>query len=430
MNTSMFLIILSIALGVLAIITIIAYFSSKQKISLVLSQKILLEKEKQSLTEQYAGQQQLLEKERQAKTEMEKNYAILESNHNNLQTQYHNFKSDQDKSKIQFENLANRILEEKSNQFDMQQRKGLSDLLSPLKEKIKSFEDKVDQTSKESIKGYASLKEQIMGLTHLNEKMTTEAHNLTRALKGDNKQQGNWGEIVLERILEKSGLTKGQEYFVQQSMYNDENKRLQPDVIIKTPDEKVYIVDSKVSIKAYEQFVNEDDTDVSKRYLKAHADSVKRHIDNLTVKKYHDLYKTESPDFVLMFIPIDTAFSTALQQRPDLYQYAFDKNIIIVTASTLLATLKTVESLWRSDKQQQLTLEIATEAGKMYDKFVGFVTDLENIGKKLDGAKTEYDKSIGKLKNGSGNLIGKAEKLRLLGAKTNKQLPERLLVEA
>lgn len=325
-------------------------------------------------------------------------------------------------SKLEFKELANQLLEEKANQFDAQHKKGIAEVLSPLKEKIKSFEEKVEVTNKESIARHSSLKEQISGLRSLNEKMTQEAVNLTNALKQDTKAQGNWGELILQSILEKSGLTKDREFFIQRSLKNDEGKTLRPDVIIELPKNKKIIIDSKVSLKAYEQLVNVEEQKEQNSALKAHLISIKNHIDGLASKNYHSLYQIESPDFVLMFVPIETAFSIAINKDKDLYAYAFNKNIVIVTPSTLLATLKTVESLWQNEKQQKYALEIATEAGKMYDKFVNFVSDLESVGQRIDQSQTAYRDTMKKLQTGNGNLISKAEKIKSLGAKTNKSL--------
>lgn len=339
-----------------------------------------------------------------------------------LDAQMEHFQEMKATSKLEFAALANQMLEEKSKQFDEQNKKGIAEVLSPLKEKIKSFEEKVEVTNKESIARHSSLKEQISGLRSLNEKMSQEAINLTNALKQDTKAQGNWGELILESILEKSGLVKDREFFIQRSLKNDGGKTLRPDVIIELPKNKKIIIDSKVSLKAYEQIINADDESNQNAALKAHLSSIKNHIDGLASKNYHNLYQIDSPDFVLMFVPIETAFSIAINKDKDLYAYAFNKNIVIVTPSTLLATLKTVESLWQNEKQQKYALEIATEAGKMYDKFVNFVSDLETIGQRINQSQSAYQDTIKKLQTGNGNLISKAEKIKSLGAKTTKSL--------
>ena len=336
----------------------------------------------------------------------------------------------QEKFTLEFENLANRILDEKSTKFTNQNKENLNIILNPLKEKIKGFEDKVDKTHKESIDYHAALRQQIIGLKEMNLQMSKETINLTKALKGDNKTQGNWGELVLERVLEKSGLEKDREYFVQQSFTNDEGKRVLPDVVIHLPDNKKMIVDSKVSLTAYEQFVNCDDESEKSLFLKDHINSLKRHIEQLSEKKYEDIYKIESPDFVLLFIPIEPAFAIAINADNFLYNKAFEKNIVIVTPSTLLATLRTIDSMWNNEKQQKNALEIARQAGSLYDKFYGLLNDLIGIGKKIDASKTDYNAAMKKLFEGSGNLITSVEKLKKMGAKAKKALPENIIERA
>ena len=336
----------------------------------------------------------------------------------------------QEKFTLEFENLANRILDEKSTKFTNQNKENLNIILNPLKEKIKGFEDKVDKTHKESIDYHAALRQQIIGLKEMNLQMSKETINLTKALKGDNKTQGNWGELVLERVLEKSGLEKDREYFVQQSFTNDEGKRVLPDVVIHLPDNKKMIVDSKVSLTAYEQFVNCDDESEKSLFLKDHINSLKRHIEQLSEKKYEDIYKIESPDFVLLFIPIEPAFAIAINADNFLYNKAFEKNIVIVTPSTLLATLRTIDSMWNNEKQQKNALEIARQAGSLYDKFYGLLNDLIGIGKKIDASKTDYNAAMKKLFEGSGNLITSVEKLKKMGAKAKKALPENIIEKA
>jgi DNA recombination protein RmuC len=333
----------------------------------------------------------------------------------------------QDKFTKEFELLANKILEEKTNKFTEQNKENLKNILSPLQEKISHFEKKVEDTHKESIDYHAALRQQILGLREMNEQMSKETLNLTKALKGDSKMQGNWGELILERVLEKSGLEKGREYEMQQSFVNDEGNRIQPDVIINLPDGKKMIVDSKVSLTAYEKLVNEENEELKSTYLKEHLLSVKRHVDQLSEKNYHDIYKMESPDFVLLFIPIETAFSVALNEDNTLYNKAFERNIVIVTPSTLLATLRTIDTMWTNQKQQENAIEIARQAGALYDKFEGFVTDLIKIGKKMDEAKGEYANAMNKLTEGKGNLVTSVEKLKKMGAKAKKALPEALL---
>ena len=298
-----------------------------------------------------------------------------------------------------------------------------------MQEKIQLFEKKVDDTQKESISMHSALKEQLLGLKDLNLQMSKEATNLTRALKGDSKMQGNWGELVLERVLEKSGLEKDREYFVQQNFQREDGSRVMPDVVLHLPDSKKMIIDSKVSLTDYERMVNADDDDRA-LYLKAHVNSIKRHVDQLSAKNYQDLYDIESPDFVLMFIPIEPAFAVAINEDNSLYNKAFEQNIVIVTPSTLLATLRTIDSMWNNEKQQQNALEIAKQAGALYDKFEGLVTDLTGVGKKIDAAKGDYSAAMNKLVSGNGNLISRVERIKKLGAKAKKALPESFIKRA
>ncbi len=336
----------------------------------------------------------------------------------------------QEKFTKEFENLANKILEEKTQKFTEQNKENLKNILSPLQDKIQHFEKKVEDTHKESIDYHAALRQQIVSLSEMNAQMSKETINLTKALKGDSKMQGNWGELVLERVLEKSGLEKGREYEVQQAFASEEGSRILPDVIINLPDGKKMVVDSKVSLTAYERYVNEEDDVQQNIYLKEHVNSVKRHVEQLSDKRYQDIYQMESPDFVLLFIPIEPAFALALQEDLNLYNKAFEKNIVIVTPSTLLATLRTIDSMWTNQKQQENAIEIARQAGALYDKFEGFVLDLIKIGKKMDEAKVEYSSAMNKLTEGKGNLVTSAEKLKKMGAKAKKALPEAILKRA
>ncbi|WP_283635635.1 DNA recombination protein RmuC [Aquaticitalea lipolytica] len=351
----------------------------------------------------------------------------------NLQT--HNLKRDEELAKQQeqlrkdFELMASKILDEKSEKFTLQNKENIKSILNPLQEKIQVFEKKVEDTQKESISMHSALKEQLLGLKDLNQQMTKEATNLTRALKGDSKMQGNWGELVLERVLEKSGLEKDREYFVQQSFTTAEGSRVLPDVVLHLPDNKRMVIDSKVSLTDYERYVNADDDD-RPQFLKAHVNSIRKHVDQLSEKKYEDLYDIQSPDFVLMFIPIEPAFAIAINDDNSLYNKAFEKNIVIVTPSTLLATLRTIDTMWNNEKQQQNAIEIARQAGALYDKFEGLVSDLTGVGKKIDDAKKDYSSAMNKLVEGKGNLITSVQKLKKLGAKAKKSLPEAIVKRA
>ncbi|EZH74002.1 DNA polymerase V [Aquimarina atlantica] len=336
----------------------------------------------------------------------------------------------QEKFTKEFENLANKILDEKSNKFTEQNKENIKSILNPLQEKINTFEKKVEQTHKESIDYHAALRQQIVGLKDLNEQMSKEATNLTKALKGDSKMQGNWGELVLERVLEKSGLEKDREYFVQQSFTLDNGQRVMPDVVIYLPDNKKMVIDSKVALTAYERYINEENEELRATHLKEHITSLKRHVDQLSEKNYQDLYDIESPDFILMFVPIEPAFAIAINQDNKLYNQAFEKNIVIVTPSTLLATLRTIDTMWNNEKQQRNAIEIARQAGALYDKFEGLVKDLTGVGKKIDDAKKDYSAAMNKLVEGRGNLITSVEKLKKMGAKAKKSLPEAIIKRA
>ena len=356
------------------------------------------------------------------------------ADYENLQQQ--NLKRDKELEKQQeqlrkdFELLANKILDEKSNKFTEQNKENLKTILNPLQEKIKVFEDKVEKTHKESIDYHAALRQQILGLKELNQQMSKETLNLTKALKGDSKAQGNWGELVLERVLEKSGLERDREYFMQQSFVAEDGKRVLPDVVIHLPDSKKMIIDSKVSLTAYEQYVNSENEQDKEQYLKEHIASLNRHVTQLSEKKYEDIYEIESPDFVLLFVPIEPAFAIAINNDNQLYNKAFEKNIVIVTPSTLLATLRTIDTMWNNEKQQRNAIEIARQAGALYDKFDGLMKDLIGVGKKIDASKTDYNLAMNKLFEGKGNLISSVEKIKKLGAKAKKALPENIVERA
>ncbi len=397
-----------------------------------------LDKEKEVLAERLsnAGEHFNSQKEKiQILEEQTKTLAISESewkvNYQNLKTkleeQKQEFENLQEKFKVEFENIANKILDEKSNKFVVQNQKNLDQLLSPFNEKLKSFENKVQQTYEKGLSERSALKEQILHLSELNQQMRKDAQNLTKALKQDTKTQGNWGEFILEKILQESGLKEGEEYTKQFSTTNDEGKRIQPDIVIELPDDKHIIIDSKVSLVAYEQFISEEDDTLRDTHLKNHLISVKNHIKGLSEKNYQTGANIHSPDFVLLFMPIEPAFSLAIQSDHSIYQYAWDRKIVIVSPTTLLATLKTIASIWKQERQNKNILEIARQAGALYDKFVGFVGDMEKINKGITQADTAYKAAMNKLSDGSGNLIRSTEKIRKLGLTTKKQLPESYL---
>ncbi|PQJ14802.1 DNA recombination protein RmuC [Aureicoccus marinus] len=374
--------------------------------------------------------QQILQEQEGLKLKLQESELRREGVVKQLEDQKEELEKLQEKFTLEFENLAQKILDEKSEKFALQNQKNIKVILDPLKEKIKQFETKVDDTQKANIGIHAALKQQLEHLQAQNMKMTKETENLTKALKGDSKMQGNWGELVLERVLEKSGLEKDREYSVQQSHIGEDGQRLMPDVIIHLPDGKKMIVDSKVSLTDYERYVNAESEEDQQKALKQHMISLQRHIDQLSAKKYEDLYQMESPDFVLLFVPIEPAFALAMNHNNDFYVKAFEKNIVIVTPTTLLATLRTIDSMWVNEKQRKNAIEIARQAGALYDKFEGFVGDLTRVGKRMDDAKKEYEGAMNKLVLGRGNLVVSVQKLKQMGAKAKKALPEAILNRA
>ncbi|MBU3591450.1 DNA recombination protein RmuC [Polynucleobacter sp. 78F-HAINBA] len=327
----------------------------------------------------------------------------------------------------QFKNLANEILEDKSKRFTEQNVANLDALLKPLQTKLSEFKEQVNTSYGNEARERFALKSEIERLANLNLRMSDETRSLTQALKGDSKVQGNWGELVLESILESSGLRKGEEYLVQDSHTQTDGSRLQPDVVVKLPEGRSLVVDSKVSITAYSRHAEATDPVIAEQELAAHIQSLRQHIQGLSSKNYSSLYGIGSVDFVLMFVPIEPAFLLALKTAPNLYQEALAKNIVLVCPSTLMATLRTVAHLWRQDSQNRNALEIAKQCGTLYDKFVGFVDDLEKLGQRLDQAQTSYHDAFNKLKSGKGNLIRTAEKVRELGVKPSKNLSAPLI---
>ena len=326
----------------------------------------------------------------------------------------------------QFKNLANEILEEKSKRFAEQNQQNLDILLKPLQEKLTDFRKQVDETYQSEARERFALKQEVEKLAGLNLRMTDETRALTNALKGESKTQGDWGELVLETILENSGLRKGEEYLVQDTQTVSDGSRLQPDVVIRLPESKHLVIDSKVSITAYTRYIQADDDNIKTAELNSHVLSIKQHIQGLSAKNYQDLYGVGSIDFVLMFIPIEPAFLAAMRHAPDIYQEALKKNIVIVCPSTLLATVRTVAHLWRQEHQNRNAQEIARQCASLYDKFVGFVEDLDKVGQRLEQAQISYADAVGKLKTGRGNLIRTAENVKKLGVKPNKSLPSKL----
>jgi DNA recombination protein RmuC len=346
-----------------------------------------------------------------------------------LESQKREMENLQQKFTTEFENIASKILKQNTEDFSKSNQKGMNEMLLPLKEKIQLFEKKVEDTYEKGLKDQTDLKAELKKLHDLNLKISDEANNLTRALKGDVKKQGNWGEMILERILERSGLTEGREYVKQESVLSENGLRYQPDVVIHLPDQKHIVVDSKVSLVAYERLVNAENEKDRPAFVKEHLQSVRSHIKILSEKHYQHSPNFNSPDFVLLFIPIESSFSIAVQEDQELFTYAWDNKVVIVSPSTLLATLRTIASIWQQENQTRNAIEIARQGGALYDKFVSFISDMESIGKSLDSTRKTYDQAVNKLYVGSGNLVKRAESIRKLGAKTTKELPAELINE-
>jgi DNA recombination protein RmuC len=432
----------ALAVGI-AIGYAIAYFKSKSDSGRLEERIANLEQQKEEVSNRLESElkaakaeheklhqqkEEELRAERDKSTSLDKELAGLKAEYDALQSKLNEQKGEleqmQEQLKVQFENLANKILDEKAEKFTKQNRENLDQLLNPLGTKLEEFRKKVEETYNDENRQRATLKEQIRQMAELNQQMSEDTKNLTKALKGDSKAQGNWGEVVLASILEKSGLRKDEEYFTQQSETTADGRRLQPDVVVKLPDEKFLIVDSKVSLTAYERFVSAEEKEEREKQLKQHVLSIRAHVKGLSEKNYTQLYQDKTPDFVLLFIPVEPAFAAALQAEPELYNESFEKNIVIVSPSTLLATLFTINTIWKRDRQNKYALEIAERGGAMYDKFVGFVESMDDIGNRIRQTQDSYETAMKRLNSGSGNLVRQAEMLKELGAKATKQLPE------
>lgn len=372
-----------------------------------------------------------LEAERKKVIELNSSLSAANADYINLNNKLAEQKSElesiQERFTKEFENLANKIFDEKSQKFTEQNKTNLDDILKPLGERIKEFEKKVNEVYISETKERASLAEQIRNLHELNQQMSKEATNLTRALKGDSKTQGSWGEFILESILEKSGLVKDREYVVQATMRNEDGRALRPDVIVNLPENKSMVIDSKVSLRAYEQFNSSENDEDRERFLSEHSLSVRNHIKRLSPKEYQNLYGLQSLDFVLMFVPIEPAFAAAIQRDQNIFYEAFDKNIIVVSPTTLLATLRTIASIWKQEKQNRYALDIAKHSGTLYDKFVMLVEDLKDVGNRMNQAQQSYDDAMKKLYTGRGNIVAQLEHIKKLGAQTTKSIPNSLL---
>jgi DNA recombination protein RmuC len=385
---------------------------SEEKAKLLANKKI-----KDQLQQQLSGMQVSLAavsatREQEQKSSAEK-LKLLEQAKNDLSKE--------------FENLANRIFDEKSEKFTKLNKSSVDLTVNPLRQQIKEFKERVEFVYDKESKDRQSLLSEIGHLKNLNNQISQDAVNLTKALKGESKTQGNWGEVILEKVLEESGLRKGHEYQAQSSFTDDDGRRKSPDVIVHLPDEKDIIIDSKVSLTDYERYCSEGDESLRKAHLKAHVSSIKTHVKRLSVKGYEQLEGVKTLDFVLLFIPIEAAFLSAFEQDPALFRDAYESNIIVVSPTTLLATLRTIQSIWRYERQSKNAEEIASQAGKLYDQIALLSSSMLDVGKHLDNAHKAHDKAISQLSSGRGNLLGRAEKLEKLGAKTKKTLPKILV---
>ena len=390
---------------------------------------------KLAATETWKQQADLLPALQQENKDQYARIASLEADVKNLTEQNKNLQqSNEDTEKIMRKimlEVTNEGLVKQGQVLTQQQEKTLGDILNPLKEKLKEFEQKVETTRQEASTGNTQLLEQIKNLTVLNNTITEQTQNLTNALKGNTKMQGGWGEMILERVLDSSGLTKGREYETQFVTSSSSGATIKPDAVIFLPEEKNIIVDAKVSLTAYEQYTSAADGSTEKELaLKAHVTSLKNHIKQLSEKDYHTALDLKSPEFTLMFIPIESGFALTIQTDKELFEFAWSKKIVLVSPSTLLASLRTVASVWKAENSNKNTLEIARQAGDMYDKFVGFAETLNKVGDSIKKADTLFEDAVNKLSTGKGNLVNRAESLRKLGIKTTKALPAAMLPDA
>lgn len=436
--------IIGIKVGVLLGWTI-SFFIRKKKKRIAMEELQTLQNERDTARLNYgviSEKIQILEQQiKTHKTELEeKNNQLLQNTaklstseanmHNMLQKieeQKKELESVRQQMNIEFRNLANDILEEKTKKFTEQNREKLDELLKPLGEKLKDFEKKVEETYNKESRENFSLKEELKRLSDLNLQISKDATNLTNALKGQVKTQGNWGEVILKTILERSGLVENREFFAQESVTSEDGKRFQPDIVVTLPDNKNVIIDSKVTLVAYERYASANTVEEQDNAMKEHIIAIKNHIIGLSQKNYQDLYKQNQLDFVMMFLPIEPAYMLAIQKDPEIWNFAYDKRILLIGPTNLIAALKLIQSLWKQEYQSRNVLEIAKRGGDLYDKLVGFIEDLLGIKKKLDDAQKSLEASINKLHEGKGNILKRAEEMKSLGAKAKKSLPVDLL---
>jgi len=411
----------------------VAWYMARMKFSsgMPSSTGLVAEQERSKLLQQQLSElKREFEMERARVLEANNNLAATEADYRNLQEklqdQRKELESVHEKFSVQFKNLANDILEEKTKKFTEQNKSSLFDLLKPLGEKLTEFEKRVEETHKDTISRNSALREQLENLQKLNLQMTREAENLTKALKGDSKTQGAWGEFILESILEKSGLEKDREYTIQQSFTTEEG-RFRPDVIVRLPEDRHVIIDSKVSLTGYNNFVNAASEEEKKTALKAHIISIRQHMKGLAEKNYQKNISSSGLDFIIMFIPIEPAYILAIQSERGLYDDALEKRIVFVSPTLLIPSLQLIKNVWKQEYQNRHVMEIANKAGDLYDKFVNFTEDLITLGRHLDSSKKFYEESMKKLSVGSGNLVRRVEDLKKLGARTSKTMDQNIL---
>lgn len=406
----------------------------KQKANSLFAEKAAAESKIQMLESQAKLASQSIKEKEERIVSLSSQFASVSAENKrlieDLQSKQASIEESEKKLHLAFKNLANEILEEKTQKFTEQNRTKLEEILKPLGEKILSFEKKVEEAYHKESNERFSLVNEIKKLAELNQQISQEANNLTQALKGQAKTRGNWGEIILESILEKSGLVKDREYFVQQSFNNAEGRRLQPDVIVSYPGERSVIIDSKVSLNAYERYSSSDIKEEQDAALREHLQAIRNHVNDLASKNYQDLYEIKSLDFVMMFLPIEPAYMLAVQNDPNLWNFAYERRILLISPTNLIASLKMIANLWRVEYQNKNALEISRQSGELFNKFKGFVDDLEDIGKKISATQGSYEAAMNKLSTGKGNLIRRAETIREMGVKTEKKLPQTLLDKA
>lgn len=425
-------VVAGVVVGVLAVLVTKGRGQIKYQEALILveKEKAMLDEKVTTLIRDLEEAENGLHEERKGRQELSERLARAEVEYKNLQSKLVDQKKEieelQAKFTKDFELIANRLLKQSSREVTDMQQKNLEDILKPLREKLGDFEKKVQESYEKGMKDRTDLRAELRMLKDLNKQISEEASHLTKALRSDSKKMGNWGELILDRVLEQSGLVKGMEYETQFTDRTEDGTIVRPDVIVKLPDKKHLIIDSKVSLVAYDRFINEEDEGDRSAYLKAHIESIRDHVKGLSEKNYLGASRLDAPDFVLLFMPLESAFSLALQNDSELFNFGWERKIVIVSPTTLLATLKTVASLWKHEKQTRNAMEIAKQGGKLFDKFASFLEDLEKIGNQISTLSNTYQKAHNKLSSGRGNLIRQAEKLKELGVKTEKALPENL----